>query len=140
MPVNVMPANIPPRLEKPSMHRDGIKYREKDGYPHRLQYLIRAVYLEKDYLGHNGTKFPAGSSESMRSRAISRGKDLPGDDERRHVRPKVGEEVCQTVQRNKRLGFGPLVEVRLRPRIDPGYQKHLNNEVCGSLLMDGCLT
>ena len=30
----------------------------------------------------------------MRGRAVARGKELSGDDECRHVRPKVGEEVC----------------------------------------------
>jgi len=80
------------------------------------------VHLEKDYLRHDGTKFPAGGGESMRGRAVSRGEDLSRDDEGRHVGPKIGEEVCETVQRKERPGFVLLNGVWTR--IDAGYQKH----------------
>ena len=91
-------------------------------HSHRLQSAPR-VHLEKDYLGHDGTEFPTRRCDSVRSRAVARGEDLSGDDERRNVRPKVGEEVCQAVQRKECLGVTNVIRVRLRTRIDARCQK-----------------
>lgn len=59
----------------------------------------------------------------MRSRAVARGEDLPGDDKGRHVWPEVAEEVRQAVQRDERLGHTPMIGVRVGTRIDASYQK-----------------
>ena len=91
-------------------------------HSHHLQSAPR-VHFEKDYLGHDGTELPTRRGDSVRSRAVARGKDLSGDDERRNVRPKVGEEVCQAVQREERFGVTLMIRVRLRTRIDARCQK-----------------
>jgi len=60
----------------------------------------------------------------MRRRAVARGKDLPRNDERRHIGPEIAEEVRQAIKRNERISIAPMVGVRDRARIDASYQKH----------------
>ena len=50
------------------------------------------MHFEKYYLGDDGAKFAAGGGDSMCSRAVARGENLPRDDEGRHVRTKISEK------------------------------------------------
>jgi hypothetical protein len=62
----------------------------------------------------------------MRSRAVARGEDLPGNDEGRHVWPEVAEEVRQAVQRDERLSLTPMIGVRVRTRIDASLSEAMS--------------
>ena len=62
----------------------------------------------------------------MGGRAVARGKNLSGDDERRNVRPEIGKKVCQAVQRKECLSF-TLIGHRFRTRIDASCQRHISN-------------
>jgi hypothetical protein len=76
------------------------------------------VHFEKDDLGHDGTEFPTRSCEAVCGRAIARGEDLAGNDERRHVRSKVAEEIRQAVQCDERLGLSLKIGVGIGTGID----------------------
>ena len=70
----------------------------------------------------------------MCGRAVSRGENLPRDDEGRYVRTKIGEEVRQTVKRDECLGFALMISVRVSTGIDASCQGHIN-ELFRRLLM-----
>jgi hypothetical protein len=68
--------------------------------------LIRSsdvYHFSKADLGDDGTKFAAGGRDTMSSRTVSCREHLSGNDECRHVRPEVLEEVGETVEEDERL-------------------------------------
>ena len=63
-------------------------------------------HMSETNLRNNGSKFPAGSRDTMSSGTITGRKRLPGNDEGSRIGPKILEKVGETVKHDEAFNPG----------------------------------
>ena len=69
-------------------------------------------------LRDDGAELAARGRDTVRGRPVARRERLPGDDERRRVRPKVLEEVREAVEEDERVALARRVRLRDKECLD----------------------